>query len=156
VPEPFILRAEQRIPYGLDEVFDFFSCAENLWQITPPWLNFRIRSVQPNPVVQGTLIRYDLRWHVFPFGWTSRIEVWERPYRFVDLQRRGPFALWHHEHRFQAIPGGTLMSDEIRYRLPFGPLEKLAYGLRIGRDVQSGLTYRHLAAERIFGCWPVT
>ncbi len=152
--EPFVLRAEQRIPRPLDEVFEFFSRAENLEQITPPWLNFRIRNVQPSPVAAGTLIRYSLRWHVFPIRWTTRIETWQPPHRFVDLQLRGPYALWRHEHRFEAIPGGTLMSDTVQYRLPLGALGRLAHGLGVRRDVESVFAYRRLAAERIFGSWP--
>ena len=152
--EPFIVRAEQRIPRPLNEVFEYFSRAENLGRITPPWLRFRIRSMHPDPVVEGTLIRYNLRWHGVPFRWTTRIEVWDRPHRFVDIQLHGPFALWHHEHCFEAIPGGTLMRDELRYRLPLGGLGRLAQRLLIGSDVESGFACRRQAAERIFGSWP--
>ncbi len=154
--EPFILRAEQRIPRPLDEVFEFFSRAENLERITPPWLNFRIRSVQPSPIKEGTLIRYTLHWRIFPIWWTTRIEMWEPPYRFVDLQLRGPYSLWHHEHRFQAIPGGTLMNDEVRYRLPFGALGRLVHGLLVRQEVESIFDYRRQAVEDVFGCWPST
>src|SRR5450755_5120101 len=59
---PFIFRAEQFVPRPLDEVFGFFSKADNLQQLTPPWLHFRILSVDPLPVRKGTLIRYKL-WH---------------------------------------------------------------------------------------------
>lgn len=154
--EAFVLHAELRIPRPLDEVFAFFSRAENLERITPPWLNFRIRSVQPIPIEAGTLIRYSLRWRIFPIWWTTRIEVWEPPHRFVDLELHGPYALWHHEHRFEAIPGGTLMSDEVHYRLPFGALGRMAHRLRVRRDVESIFAYRRQAVENIFGCWPIT
>ena len=69
----FVFRAEQYIDRDIHDVFEFFSKAENLQQITPAWLHFRILSVDPNPVRQGTLIRYSLRWRIFPIRWTTEI-----------------------------------------------------------------------------------
>lgn len=149
--EPFVIRAEQFVPRPLEEVFDFFSRAENLEQLTPPFLNFRILSVQPNPVRQGTLIRYRLRWRVFPIYWTTRIEAWEPPHRFIDLQLKGPYSLWHHTHTFEAVEGGTMIRDEVRYRLPLGWLGRLAHALQVKRDVAGIFAYRRQAVERIFG-----
>jgi ligand-binding SRPBCC domain-containing protein len=64
----------------LDQVFDFFSTAENLQKLTPPWLHFRILSVDPTPVRKGTLIKYSLRWRIFPIHWTTEIMVWDPPH----------------------------------------------------------------------------
>ena len=69
----FVFHAEQYIDRDIHDVFEFFSKAENLQQITPAWLHFRILSVDPNPVRQGTLIRYSLRWRIFPIRWTTEI-----------------------------------------------------------------------------------
>ena len=74
---PLIFRAEQFVPRPLAEVFSFFSKAENLEQLTPPWLHFQILSVDPTPVQKGTLIRYALRWRIFPIRWTTEITEWE-------------------------------------------------------------------------------
>ncbi len=63
---PFVFHAEQFVPKPLEEVFSFFSRAENLQRLTPPWLHFRILGVDPEPVRKGTLIRYSLRWRIFP------------------------------------------------------------------------------------------
>ena len=83
---PFVFRAEQFVPRPLSEVFEFFSKAGNLEQLTPKWLNFRILSVHPSPVQKGTLIKYSLRWRIFPIRWTTEIIEWDPPHRFVDLQ----------------------------------------------------------------------
>lgn len=61
----------------------------------------------------------------FPFTMTSAITELERPYRFVDEQRSGPFASFRHEHRFEADAAGTLMLDRIRFRAPFGFVGRL-------------------------------
>jgi ligand-binding SRPBCC domain-containing protein len=68
------------------------------------------------------------------FDMTSAITAYERPTRFVDEQQRGPFRLWHHEHRFSATgSGSTLMVDVVRFRAPLGPLGAVADALLLGR-----------------------
>ncbi|MGB8010722.1 MAG: SRPBCC family protein [Terriglobales bacterium] len=147
---PYVFRAEQFAPRPLEEVFNFFSKAENLQQLTPPWLHFRILSVEPAPVRKGTLIRYALRWRIFPIRWTTEIIEWEPPYRFVDVQLKGPYQLWHHEHRFAAEGNGTRITDEVQYRLPFGVFGSIAHRLKVKRDVETIFAYRTAAVRRLF------
>lgn len=139
------------MPRPLDEVFDFFSKAENLQQLTPAWLHFRILSVSPTPVRKGTLIKYSLRWRIFPIYWTTEITEWDPPHRFVDLQLKGPYKLWRHEHRFVAEGNGTRISDEVQYRLPFGALGAIAHRLKVQNDVSSIFAYRTEVVGRLFG-----
>jgi uncharacterized protein len=148
---PFIFRAEQFVPRPLDEVFEFFSKAENLQELTPAWLHFRILSVDPSPVRKGTLIRYSLRWRIFPIYWTTEIIEWQTPHRFVDVQLKGPYKLWHHEHRFAAEGNGTRITDEVQYDLPFGFLGRIAHTLKVRNDVRQIFAYRTEAVDRLFG-----
>ncbi len=148
---PFIFHAEQLVPRPLAEVFEFFSRAENLEQLTPKWLNFRILSVEPVPVRKGTLMRYSLRWRIFPIRWTSEVIEWEPPYRFVDVQRKGPYKLWHHEHRFVAESNGTGITDEVRYLLPLGVFGSMAHKLKVKKDVETIFAYRTEVVNRLFG-----
>ncbi len=53
----------------------------------------------------GTLIDYRLKLKAVPLNWQTRIDAWDPPRRFVDLQAKGPYALWHHTHDF--IPLGA-------------------------------------------------
>ncbi|KQS14558.1 cyclase [Curtobacterium sp. Leaf183] len=64
---------------------------------------------------------------------TSQITASEAPHRFVDEQVRGPFARFHHEHRFEPSARGTRMVDTITFRAPLGPLGRLAEVLVLGR-----------------------
>jgi len=146
----FIFRAEQFVPQPRDQVFKFFSKPENLEQLTPPWLNFRILSVDPAPVQKGTLIRYSLRWRVFPIHWTTEIVEWEPPFRFVDEQLRGPYKLWRHQHSVAAEGNGTLITDEVHYSLPFGVLGSIAHKLKVKNDVETIFAYRRDAVCRLF------
>jgi len=147
---PFVFRAEQLVPRQLDEVFDFFSKAENLQQLTPPWLNFRIVSVHPTPVREGTLIRYSLRWRIFPIHWTTKIIDWEPPHRFVDLQLKGPYRLWRHNHLFAAEGSGTRITDEVQYALPLGLVGRIAHTVKVRSDVEAIFAHRRAAVDKIF------
>ena len=108
----YTLSFTQQVSRPLAEVFDFFSRAENLEVLTPPWLNFKILDVKPQLIQQGTLINCSLRVHSIPLRWTSEIVEWERPHRFVDLQLRGPYKVWRHEHCFEAHDDKTVISDK--------------------------------------------
>jgi len=144
----FTFRAEQYIRRPVDEVFAYFGRAENLQELTPAWLHFKILSVDPNPIRKGTLIRYSLRWRVFPIRWTTEIIEWDPPHRFVDLQLKGPYRLWHHEHRFVAEGDGTRIFDEVQYELPFGFIGSLVHRLKVKQDVAGIFAYRKQAVER--------
>jgi ligand-binding SRPBCC domain-containing protein len=143
------LRREQRLPGAPAEVFAFFGDARNLEAITPPLLRFRVLTPDPIAMGPGALIRYRLRVHRVPVGWLTAIREWDPPHRFVDEQLRGPYALWHHTHAFERHPDDardTLMTDTVRYALPFGPLGELARRLFVARDVEAIFDYR---AQRI-------
>ena len=115
----YTLRREQWIPRPIEEVFPFFADADNLEVITPPWLGFRMLSMDSRSISEGTEIRYRLRWHGIPIRWRTEIRQWDAPYRFVDVQRSGPYKLWHHTHRFEEHGGHTRMIDVVKYTLPF-------------------------------------
>lgn len=143
------LRQEQWLWRPIGEVFDFFADARNLEQITPPWLNFRI--LHADPVAQGSTIRYRLRWHGVPIRWTTEILHWDAPNRFVDLQRSGPYRLWHHIHRFEPHGSQTKMTDIVRYALPLGMLGRVVHTAKVRADVQRIFEYRRDRISELFG-----
>ncbi|HEV2213702.1 MAG TPA: SRPBCC family protein [Terracidiphilus sp.] len=146
----YVLRQEQWIPRPINDVFAFFSDARNLETITPPWLSFKILSVSTAQIQQGTEIRYQLGLHGIPIRWLTEIRRWNPPHRFVDVQRKGPYKLWHHTHTFIAHGDRTLMKDVVRYTLPFGPLGRLVHALKVRRDVKTIFAYRRtLIAEKM-------
>ena len=147
----YTLTFEQQLSAELPQVFAFFSRAENLETITPEWLHFKIRSVEPEPIRQGTLIHYSLRMHGIPLRWTSEIIVWEPPYRFVDMQLRGPYKLWRHEHRFEARNDGTHMRDTVELALPFGLIGEMAYKIRVRAEVREIFEFRERKIREMFG-----
>ena len=138
------------LPGDPDRVFEFYSDAANLEAITPPWLDFRIVTPRPIHMGPGTLIEYRLRLHGLPIRWLTRIEAWEPGRRFVDVQLRGPYRLWHHTHSFEPHRNGTLVSDRVRYELPLGPIGELAHRLQVRRDLKRIFDHRiHAVADRL-------
>jgi hypothetical protein len=146
-----VFEAEQVVARPVDEVFPFFAVPENLERITPPWLRFRLVARTTPDVREGTELTYRLRIHGIPVAWRSRIVEWDPHRRFVDLQVRGPYRLWHHTHTFAPHARGTLLGDRVRYRLPFGALGDLLGGASVARDVRRIFDYRREAIERLFG-----
>jgi ligand-binding SRPBCC domain-containing protein len=145
------LRREQWIPRPVDEVFAFFADAGNLETITPPFLGFKILSVNSDPIVAGTEIRYKLSLHGLPIHWLTEIRTWNPPHRFVDIQRSGPYRLWHHTHTFEAHGDRTRMTDVVRYTLPFGALGRLVHSLKVRSDVRTIFDYRRKKITELFG-----
>lgn len=143
-----VIRTSIRIDRPIAEVFDFFSRAENLGEITPPELGFEIRTPLPVEMKTGALIDYSIRLHGIPMNWRTVISAWNPPHEFVDEQLRGPYAEWIHSHRFRADgPDATIIEDEVRYRLPFGPLGSLVHPL-VRRQLARIFAYREAEVQR--------
>jgi ligand-binding SRPBCC domain-containing protein len=136
------LEREQWIPHPLPRVFDFFSRAENLGELTPAWLHFRIRTPLPIDMVEGARIEYTIRLAGLPLRWRTRIASWQPPTGFVDEQESGPYALWRHTHRLEPLGDGVLMTDHVLYALPFGPLGRIAHALAVRAALAAIFDYR--------------
>jgi hypothetical protein len=146
-----VLERRQRLPGALEDVFGFFADAFNLQAITPAWLHFRVLTPAPVAMAPGALLEYRLRLHGLPLRWLTRIEVWEPPVRFVDVQVRGPYRLWHHTHSFEPAGDGTIVRDRVRYALPLGPLGELAHAALVRRDLDRIFAFRHAAVRERLG-----
>jgi len=141
------LRREQVVDASPDAVFAFFADPFKLEAITPPLLRFTVVTPPPITMGVGTFIQYRLRVHGVPVRWDTLIQAWEPPQRFVDVQVRGPYRLWHHTHELSPLDDGrTLMRDTVRYALGFGALGALAHRLVVARDLEAIFAYR---AQRV-------
>ena len=145
----FRLEAWQFLPLPRERVFDFFSDAFRLEELTPPWLKFSVRTPPPIHLAAGTTIDYRLRVHGIPLGWQSLISAWEPPHRFVDEQTRGPYRRWHHEHVFEAVEGGTLCRDVVDYAVLGGAL--VARARRAARSAHDFRLSPRQTAGVVFG-----
>ena len=142
--------AVQDLPTPRGEVFAFFSNPANLEALTPPWLRFEVLTARPLPQGEGALFDYRIRVRGLSIRWRTLIETFIPGERFVDRQIAGPYALWHHTHRFEDLPGGgTRMTDTVRYRVGWGLPGRIVTALWVRRDVARIFEYRrHVLAER--------
>jgi ligand-binding SRPBCC domain-containing protein len=142
----FWLQKDIWLPQQREKIFGFFSDPQNLDRLTPAWLHFEI--LTPPPLMgTGTLLDYRLRLHGIPLRWRSEIIAWEPPRRFVDRQIQGPYRLWIHEHLFQELRGGTLVSDKVEYAAPGGVLVQK---LLVAPDLRRIFHYRHQVLQQLF------
>jgi ligand-binding SRPBCC domain-containing protein len=124
------------------EVFAFFADPASLERLTPP--AFRLRLLTPHvTMTTGAVLDFRLRWlGVVPLRWRAFVREWDPPFRFVDVQVRGPYARWEHRHRFLEEGGGTWVEDRVTYRLPLGVLGRLAHAVMVRRQLRELWDYR--------------
>lgn len=145
------IKREQLLPISMDEAWEFFSSPQNLCKITPDWLCFDVRSGGDMPMYEGQIITY----HIKPvlditLTWVTEITHVREPYFFVDEQRLGPYAFWHHQHHFSEQDGGVLMKDEVNYALPFGLIGDVLGAPFVGRKLNKIFDYRMGAIPKNF------
>lgn len=148
----FTLYAEQWLPLSLEEAWDFFSSPTNLAKITPPQMRFEITNGQPQRMYAGQVIAYLVS--VIPgvrTKWVTEITHVDHLRYFVDEQRFGPYALWHHEHHFKEENGGVLMADKVSYKLPMGALGRTVAQKQISKKVVEIFQFRKKYLEERFG-----
>lgn len=146
------LERVQIVPRPLAETFRFFSDPHNLKLLTPAFLNFRFLAPPPDVMHPGTAIDYQIRLYGVPVHWRTRIEIVEAPKKFVDVQEKGPYALWRHSHTFRDIGrGSTEMKDRVEYAMPLGPLGEIAYHLFVARSLAQIFEFRESKLAQIMG-----
>jgi ligand-binding SRPBCC domain-containing protein len=124
------------------DVFAFFADPANLRHLTPPSLRLRLRTPPAGPLAAGAVLDFRLMWLGLPLSWRAYIREFDPPYRFVDVQVRGPWARWEHRHLFLEEGGGTWVEDRVTYRLPLGPLGRALHGALVHRQLRRVWAYR--------------
>jgi ligand-binding SRPBCC domain-containing protein len=142
------LEVEVWLPRSPEEIFPFYADARNLERLTPPWLRFRMVTPAPIAMGVGTLIDYRLHLRGLPIAWRSEITAWEPPHLFVDVQRRGPFRHWAHEHLLEKRDDGTVLRDRVTYEPPGGAIVDR---LLVRRDLERIFVYRRGAILELLG-----
>src|SRR5438132_10324727 len=90
----------------------------------------------------GTVLDYRIRWLGLPLGLRMFVREWDPPFRFLDVQLRGPLARWEHRHLFLEEGGGTWVEDRVTYGLPFGGLGRLVHAALVHRQLRALWAYR--------------
>jgi uncharacterized protein len=141
---------EQWVPQPTDHVFEYFSAPKNLETLTPEFLHFKIVKTSHPKIQEGTILDYQLKLHGFPVKWQSKITGWVAGERFSDLQTKGPYTFWHHTHEFYESKGGTVIRDNVVYKLPgWIPGDVLGHAY-IKKDLEKIFMHRREQTKNLF------
>jgi len=150
----YTIERVQKVPISLQQAWDFFQNPANLATITPDSMGFNIRSEVSAEMYPGLFIHYKVSPLLgIKMNWTTEITHVNAPHYFVDEQRVGPYAIWHHEHHFKEIDGGVEMLDRVNYKVPFGILGKIAHPIVVKSKLEEIFDYRVRKVEELFGTW---
>jgi ligand-binding SRPBCC domain-containing protein len=148
----YTLHSKQNLPITIDKAWEFLSSPKNLKTITPEYMGFEIKSGAEKPMFAGQIIQYIVTPVLgIPTKWVTEITHVDDKKYFVDEQRFGPYALWHHKHFLREIPGGVEMEDIVDYKLPFGLLGQLAHPFLVKPKLKEIFDYRQQKLIALFG-----
>jgi ligand-binding SRPBCC domain-containing protein len=148
------LEFTQKLPVNLDTAWDFFSSPMKLAEITPKNMTFDVTS--PNIVntkmYPGLIITYKVApLFGIKLNWVTEItHVKDKEY-FIDEQRFGPFAFWHHQHHFEKIDGGVSMHDTLHYSVGWGPIGVIVNAMAVNNKINEIFKFRCQKVEELFG-----
>ncbi len=143
----------QKVPVSLDEIWGFISSPGNLKEITPEHMGFIVTSNNGGQkMYPGMIITYKVSPLLgIKLNWVTEITHVKDHEYFVDEQRIGPYAMWHHQHKIEPITGGVLMTDIVTYQPPMGFLGAMANFLFIKRQLKQIFDFRTVALEKRYG-----
>lgn len=145
------LTRTQLLPISIIEAWNFFSSPMNLADITPDWLGFKVMSEPPAKMYEGLIIQYNVTPMLgLPVWWVTEITHVREPFFFVDEQRKGPYAMWHHEHHFEETADGVLMTDMVHYILPLSTITQPVLGGYVAKKLNEIFDHRYRTLETRF------
>lgn len=150
----YTLHKKQKLPISLEKAWEFLSDPRNLKVITPEYMGFHILSGADRPMFEGQIIQYIVTPVLgIKTKWVTEITHSSDKNYFVDEQRFGPYALWHHKHFIKEIEGGVEMEDIIDYKLPFGILGQWMHPILVQPKLNEIFDYRKKKLEDLFGVY---
>jgi len=148
----YTLHTKQNLPISIETAWEFLSSPKNLKIITPDYMCFKTLSGDEKEMFAGQIIQYIVTPVLgIPMKWVTEItHVVDKKY-FVDEQRFGPYALWHHKHFIKEIPGGVEMEDIVDYKVPMGILGQMVHPFLVKPKLKEIFDYRRAKLIELFG-----
>ena len=153
-----VIEFETTINAPLAKVWAFHQDIESLVKLSPPEDEVEIEYAD-KPLREGSRIVINSKGPLTSrIEWTAKIVEQREPHavvfgeeaRFVDVQERGPFALWRHEHEFEHVDEKTTRCrDRITYRAPLGPIGWLLDVIFVRRKLSRMFRYRHQQLRKL-------
>lgn len=132
----------------IERVWAFHEAPDALEKLTPPGQGIEVVS-QSGGIEAGAkkVIRIPVL-GLFKTEWHAVHTIYKPMSLFIDEQEQGPFAYWHHEHRFTRSNEGTQMTDSITFRLPGGPIVNFFGAPVVKLQLRSLFKYRHAITKK--------
>ncbi len=145
-----IFEKKSRINCSAAELYRWHEKPDAFERLSPPWSGVKI--LKPlAALANGETTSFLVSAGILSVAWVARMEEVEPGHRFVDVQTRGPFAFWRHEHMFvEEGPKCCWMNDRVTYQLPMGILGRLFAG-KVSRDIERLFAFRHDRLMAVFG-----
>ncbi len=141
----------QHVNATIEECWAFFSSPKNLQKITPETMGFQITDYDGKSMYPGQIIQYKVSPLAgIKIAWVTEItKVKDKSY-FIDEQRFGPYAFWHHKHFFEATENGVKMTDVVHYGLPLGLLGRIMNTLIVKGKLKEIFAHREKMVNQLF------
>ena len=151
----FQFKRQQSFNQPIETLWDFISNPKNLKTITPDYMGFDIVSTDlPDAMYEGMIINYKVSPVLgIKTTWVTEITHVKDKHYFVDEQRFGPYALWHHKHFIRPIKNGVEMEDIVDYKIPFGILGQMVHPIIVKPKLKEIFDYRTMKLEELFGTY---
>ena len=112
-----------KIKQPLNNVFDFYSNPKNINLLTP-WFA-KVSCTPEKKISKNEVFTIEINM----LGIKNKVEILIKNYEenklFTDLQIKGPFNYWEHNHIFKYENNETIMYDVINYNSKFKLLDKM-------------------------------
>jgi ligand-binding SRPBCC domain-containing protein len=113
-------------------------------------MKFKIKTPPPLIMKVGAEFDYIINLMKIPLKWKTIITEYEPPYKFVDVQKKGPYKKWIHTHTFEAIEDKTKITDNVDYEVPAGILGSILNKIYIGKTLNAIFNFRETTINRMF------
>lgn len=141
----------QYVNASLEECWTFFSNPQNLQKITPQDMGFQITDFDGKSMYAGQIIQYKVSPLAgLKLSWVTEITQVKDYNYFIDEQRFGPYAFWHHKHFFEATDNGVKMTDVVHYGLPLGFLGRIMNTLVVNNKLSQIFAHREKMVDQMF------
>lgn len=144
-------KSEQFLNSSIEECWEFFSDPKNLQIITPKSMGFKVTDFDNKNMYEGQIIQYKITpLFGIKLSWLTEITKVKEGSYFIDEQRFGPYAFWHHKHFFEPTENGVKMTDVVHYAIPLGFIGRIMNTLVVKNKLKEIFEFREQKVNQIF------
>jgi uncharacterized protein (TIGR01777 family) len=107
------------LPHSADTVYDWHARRGAFRRLAPPWEQIRFIDGDHGLGV-GARTVFEVKKGPAWLRWEAEHTACEPGRGFTDVQHKGPFASWIHEHRFEPTDTGSELIDRVTWKPPGG------------------------------------